>query len=333
LAVIQLRKFHALNVARPHCVSPAQGKVFVAKIDQASITSTNELARAARRVHGDSQKKDHGNLIIGESEFVVVNEWFKGAAPWPSASPDRLRLLKRLEEKFTPLEDRSTGTRVGIGVATGADRVFLAQNPDLVERDRLLPMAMAGDTFTGTLQWSGHYLVNPWRTDGSLMDLAEHPELRAYFEGNASTLKGRHVAKKTPSRWYRTIDKVDQALVMKPKLLIPDIKSVTHPVYDEGFYYPHHNLYHIISEAWDLKVLGGLLLSAVGQFFIECYAVRMSGGYLRFQAQYLRRIRVPRPEELDAHLSLQLSEAFERRDTESATQAALRAYGIDEIPL
>jgi hypothetical protein len=67
------------------------------------------------------------------------------------------------------------------------------------------------------------------------------------------------------------------------------------PVYDEGRYYPHHNLYHVTSEVWDLKLLGGILLSRLGQFFIECYAVRMSGGYLRFQAQYLRRIRVPRP--------------------------------------
>ena len=34
-------------------------------------------------------------------------------------------------------------------------------------------------------------------------------------------------------------------------------------------------------------------MSSVGQFFVESYGVRMRGGYLRFQAQYLRRIRVP----------------------------------------
>jgi hypothetical protein len=32
-------------------------------------------------------------------------------------------------------------------------------------------------------------------------------------------------------------------------------------------------------------VLGGLLLSALGQFFVECYAVRMSGGYFRYQLE------------------------------------------------
>jgi hypothetical protein len=174
--------------------------------------------------------------------------------------------------------------------------------------------------------------VNPWEPNGSLVDLGSYPQLRRYFEENDAVLKGRHVGKKSSSRWYKTIDKVNHALTARPKLLIPDIKSVAHPVYDEGHYYPHHNLYHVTSEAWDLKVLGGLLLSAIGQFFIECYAVRMSGGYLRFQAQYLRRIRVPQPEEINANQAEELRQAFEKRDLKAATAAALSVYGIGRIP-
>ena len=67
---------------------------------------------------------------------------------------------------------------------------------------------------------------------------------------------------------------------------------------DRGEGESHHNLYFIQSGEWDLEVLGGLLMSKVGQFFIESYGVRMRGGYLRFQAQYLRRIRVPAPKDL-----------------------------------
>lgn len=47
---------------------------------------------------------------------------------------------------------------------------------------------------------------------------------------------------------------------------------------DEGGTYPHHNLYFIVSDRWNLEVLGGLLLSAIGQLFIEAYGVRMRGG-------------------------------------------------------
>ncbi len=114
--------------------------------------------------------------------------------------------------------------------------------------------------------------------------------------------------------------------------MIPDIKGEAHPVLDLGRYYPHHNLYFLVSDTWDLRVLGGILLSRLGQFFVECYAVRMSGGYLRFQAQYLRRIRVPAPDGVSAEQADRLRRAFDERDVEGATEAALGVYGIERIP-
>jgi adenine-specific DNA-methyltransferase len=307
-----------------------QGKVLVARIDRDS-SSISALPEAARRVRS-SEDPDGTSLVAPRATHVVVDEWFSGADPWPCVSPDRLKVLKRLEREFPPLEDPDTGTKVGIGVATGADKIFLTRNPKLVEESRLLPLALAKDTMNGVLEWSGHFLVDPWEADGSLVDLELYPELRKYFGDHAALLKERHVSRKKPSHWYRTIDKVNRSLTGRPKLLIPDIKSTAHPVYDSGEYYPHHNLYHVTSEDWDLKVLGGLLLSEVGQFFVECYAVRMSGGYLRFQAQYLRRIRVPHLKELDPRLAQEFAGAFEARDVRAATRAALRAYGIREIP-
>ena len=99
---------------------------------------------------------------------------------------------------------------------------------------------------------------------------------------------------------------------------------------DNGETYPHHNLYFIQSDEWDLEVLGGLLMSAVGQFFVESYGVRMRGGYLRFQAQYLRRIRVPDPKSISEIQAVELKEAFRKRDRVRATRVALQVYGIDE---
>lgn len=307
-----------------------QGKVLVARVERAS-DSVGALPEAARRARSQ-EDPESASLVAAGATHVVVDEWFAGSDPWPCVSPERLKLLKRLEAEFPPLEDPDTATKVSIGVATGADKVFLTKDPELVEESRLQPLALAKDTMNGVLEWSGHYLVNPWEADGSLVDLELYPKLRRYFGDHEAILKGRHVGRKKPSHWYRTIDKVNHSLTGRPKLLIPDIKSAAHPVFDRGEYYPHHNLYHVTSEGWDLKVLGGLLLSEVGQFFVECYAVRMSGGYLRFQAQYLRRIRVPHLKRLDPHLAREFAGAFEARDVRAATRAALRAYGIREIP-
>ena len=254
-----------------------------------------------------------------------VAAWFKSGDPWPCHSPEQLALLRRLEDEFAPLE---VNARVGIGVATGNDGVFITKDKGLVESSRLLKVALAKDIRSGNMKWSGHYLVDPWNCDG-LVDLDKFPRMRAYFETHEAELKKRHTAIKSAHGWYRTIDRVTHALAEMPKLYVADIKDVLEPVLDNGETYPHHNLYFIQSDIWDLEVLGGLLMSAIGQFFVESYGVRMRGGYLRFQAQYLRRIRVPSPDTLSKGQTLALREAFRARDKERATLAALEIYRID----
>ena len=199
----------------------------------------------------------------------------------------------------------------------------------MVESSRLLRLAMAKDITDGIIKWSGHYLVDPWNREG-LVKLEEYPRLRGYLEGNGAALKRRHTAIKSTHAWYKTIDRVNHSLTQRPKLYIADIKNILDPVLDTGETYPHHNLYFIQSDEWDLEVLGGILISAVGQFFIESYGVRMRGGYLRFQAQYLRRIRLPDFKKLSKIHAEQLSKAFRGRDRQLATRTALTIYGIDE---
>lgn len=261
-----------------------------------------------------------------------MSYWFSGGDPWPLGSPERLAILKELSDRFPALGDPAAKVRVGIGVATGADKIFLTRDPEVVEADRLLPLVMVRDVTTGTLNWSGYFLVNPWDEAGYLVDLTKYPRLRAYLERHRSELSSRYVARKNPKAWYKTIDKVDVGLTSRPKLLFPDMKLSSHPVLDTGGYYPHHNLYYITSDVWDLEVLGGLLLSKVCEGFVDAYAVKMRGGTLRFQAQYLRRIRVPRPDAISFDHRKALIDAFRRRDVDAATAVALEIYGLQEWP-
>ena len=113
-----------------------------------------------------------------------------------------------------------------------------------------------------------------------------------------------------------------------PKLYLPDIKGRIAPVLDPGGTYPHHNLYFVTTEVWDLEVLGGLLLSSVAQFIIEAYGVRMRGEYLRFQAQYLRRIRIPHPKDVALTQAERLRIAFRKHDLNSANVVALELYKL-----
>jgi hypothetical protein len=253
--------------------------------------------------------------------------WFYGDALWPAGSPARLALIEHLNDHFGQLHDPRTGTRVGIGIATGADKVYVTKDPDAVEQDRLVPMATQRDLTTGKFEWHGTYLVNPWCDDGSLVTLADYPRMAAYLS-NHPALRERFVARKSPASWYRTIDKLNAALTARPKLLLQDMKAHIHPVLEPGGHYPHHNLYYVVSDSWDIEVLGGLLLSRVAQAYIEAYCVRMRGGTLRFQAQYLKQIRVPDPESIGASVAKALRDAFRARDVAATTEAAAQAYGI-----
>jgi len=302
-----------------------QGRTIVASAGPESAhLPAGRLAASLR----DSLNSERVELSAG-FHVARVDTWFKGSDPWPCRSPEQLALLRRLEDEFQPLESNA---RVGIGVATGNDSVFVTTDSGLVEASRLLKIAMARDIRSGALKWSGHYLVNPWNGRG-LVDLAKYPRLGAYFEAHESALKKRHTAIKSAHAWYKTIDRVTHALTTQPKLYIADIKDVLDPVLDDGTTYPHHNLYFIQSDLWDLEVLGGLLISAVGQFFVESYGVRMRGGYLRFQAQYLRRIRTPDPANISKSHAEGLVAAFRTRDRDLATRLALTIYGIGKREL
>jgi hypothetical protein len=265
-------------------------------------------------------------------EATRVDGWFEGQDLWPTGSPRHLAMIAALEKRFRPLQDERTGTRVGIGVATGCDDVFITSASDLVEADRLLPLLRAPDTASGAVDWSGHYLVNPWNGSG-LVDLDEYPRLAAYLDEHGHRLRGRHVAKQRPTTWYRTIDRVDSQLTNRPKLVLPDLKAAAHPVLDEGGFYPHHNLYYVVSDLWDPEVLGGLLLSDIANLFVGAYCVRMRGGTYRFQAQYLRRIRVPDPTSIDEASARSLAEAFMARDREAATAVAAKVYQLGDLRL
>jgi len=117
-----------------------------------------------------------------------------------------------------------------------------------------------------------------------------------------------------------------------PKLLIPNIAGSNEVAFEGGHFHPHHNLYFVTSRQWNMQVLGGLLSSKVALFFVWSYAVKMRGGYLRFQAQYLRRIRLPEPSAIPSQLAKELQMAFCERNFARLDELAVEAYGLRELP-
>ncbi|MBV5327725.1 MAG: Eco57I restriction-modification methylase domain-containing protein [Chlorobium sp.] len=264
------------------------------------------------------------NEVDSISELAQVTN---GAEPWLLESSDQMALIRRLEKQFPSLEE--VGCKVGIGVATGADKAYIGDFDTLdVEPDRKLPLVTTKDILSGEVQWRGQGVINPFVEGGGLVELRSYPRLRRYLEARRDVIMDRHCARKSPDNWYRTIDRITPALASRPKLLIPDIKGEAHVVYEGGALYPHHNLYYVTSDEWELRALQAVLLSDVTRLFMSTYSTRMRGGYLRFQAQYLRRIRIPQWANVSIMLRKALAEAAIMRDFPACNRAVFKLFEL-----
>lgn len=282
-------------------------------IDRATLVALAEELRASQLPKGGA---------VRELARVTNRD-----EPWLLESSDQMALIRRLERLFPTLEE--AGCKVGIGVATGADKAFIGDFEALdVEPDRKLPLVTTGDIQSGEVEWRGQGVINPFADDGGLVDLRNYPRLCNYLNARREVIAGRHCAQKAPVNWYRTIDRITPSLAEKPKLLIPDIKGEAHIVFERGELYPHHNLYYITSESWNLRALQAVLLSSVARLFVANYSTKMRGGYLRFQAQYLRRVRIPHWQAVPENLRHDLMTAGESRDLQACNRAAFKLYGL-----
>jgi hypothetical protein len=252
-----------------------------------------------------------------------------GEEPWLLGSADQTSLIRRLEQTFPTIEE--AGCKVGIGVATGADKAFIGDFDTLdVEPDRKLPLVMTKDIRSGEVIWQGKGIINPFSDSSSLVNLQDYPRLNRYLESRRDVIANRHCAQKYPNNWYRTIDRITPALAQQPKLLIPDIKGEAHVVFENGILYPHHNLYYVTSDDWELRALQAVMLSAISRFFVETYSTKMRGGFLRFQAQYLRRIRIPQWADVPQLLRVELADAALTLDIQRCNQAVFNLYGLSD---
>lgn len=233
---------------------------------------------------------------LPDERLTAFNSWYADGAPWIATERGSFDRLSLLASRCPLLEQSADDTKVGIGVATGADEIYVRQGLEAdIEPSCQLPLVMAADIKPAALTWSGHYLINPFadEDDGRLRDLSSYPGLSAYFDKHRLALRARHVAQKRSESWYRTIDRVTLTLTAKPKLVIPDIQNGGVVGYDDGKFYPHHNVYWITSTGWDLRALQALLRSSIVLEQIRAHSVQMRGGALRYQAQVLRKVRLP----------------------------------------
>lgn len=118
-----------------------QGSTIIARVNSEAGDSPSSLVSASlRRI-----EQHEPSEVKRGVKAAVIDTWFKGPDPWPCNSPEQLALLRRLEKQFSALECEGKRTKVGIGVATGNDKIYITTDPGLVEPSRLIKLALVKD--------------------------------------------------------------------------------------------------------------------------------------------------------------------------------------------
>ena len=231
-------------------------------------------------------------------------------------SADWSSVFNRVQCDDTLVTIEEMGFMVGIGVATGADAIFISKDfPSKVEKELLLPALNARDVSGNRLQWSGQYLLNPYKPNGELINLEDYPLAAAYLLSHREALQSRHVAKKNPRKWYKTIDRIVPTLKDSPKVLLPDISGNQLIFVDDGKFYPQHNLYYITGGSLrQLQLLSAMLMSDYVKSQLLSITNCMNGGYPRWQSQYLRKLVMPDVNAIEESLADRLLGAYQAFD-------------------
>jgi len=254
--------------------------------------------------------------------------------PWRIPDPELTKLWNSIRQ-LNPLRlgDPEFGVNVKVGLATGADKIFI--NPPTeaqVEQELLMPFVLSRNLKKGYRICRTDSLLNTWdrAEPDKLINLNDWPKASRYLKESAGKLKSRYIAKKNPDQWYRLIDHLDPKLVNKEKLIFPSLRRNLEVYFDEGACIPHHNCYYAIKvskEGPSLKAIGALLSSRIVDSLASVLSIRFNGRVSRLLKSSFLEIPMPEPT-LMIERGKELESVFLSNDVSGKNMLAKELYRV-----
>ena len=317
-----LRKFISQNYTLELFVDLYEEKPF----DKAVMTYP-AITQIAKKKGNTTIVMNNLSLMQQSSQVTLIKNIVNGSNPWLFGQFEKIELINKLEKEYPLLE--TVGCKVHIGIATGANNIFIIDGANNIEATRLVPVITASELRKGAINWKGRYLVNTYDRKG-VISLKHYPKLENYLNSHKEQLSKRYIARKNKSNWFKTIDRIYIERLKQEKLLIPDISNNPVVIYDKGTYQPNNSIYYIFSSEWNLQALRVILLSDITKLFLSNYSTKIANGYLRFQAQHLRKLRIPIWSSINNDLQQRIIDAGTSNDIANFTQLAAEIYGLNK---
>lgn len=254
--------------------------------------------------------------------------------PWRIPDTNLMKLWNEIKRvNRMELGNSEFGIDIKVGLATGADKVFI--NPPTegrIESELLVPIVLSRNLKEDHQIRKTDILLNTWDPNNpeKLIKLKDWPNASRYLEVNKEKLKSRYIAKKNPARWYRLIDHPDPKLLEKEKLVFPSLRRSLEVYFDKGTCIPHHNCYYAIKTSEkdpSLIAIGALLSSSIVDDLASVLAIKFNRRAGRLMKSSFLEILMPEPT-LIIERERELESAFLRNDMEKIDTIAKELYGL-----
>jgi tRNA1(Val) A37 N6-methylase TrmN6 len=197
-------------------------------------------------------------------------------------------------------------SRIGVGVATGADAVFgVTADEARMIPDRFLRLALSGRDLPSTKGEHvkpGSQVIFPYDNAGRLIPEAQLGRARDYLAlgHRRERLVKRSCHVKGSRAWYEYHERPRPREFEAPKIVVQDIQKT--PVFhiDRTGAMPKHSVYYLIPKDADLlEPLVEYLNSDDARAWLTVHCMSAAGGNLRLQSKTLAKLPIP------AHLAKQ----------------------------
>ena len=280
---------------------------------------------------GNSNGSKQG--LIETTQPIQVKQSTLGQEAWSFIPAWAEEAIRKLRRSSLPLE--TVATSMSTGIATGANSVFVLQGSTMdLEPDRLLPVLIAPDVKKGQVEWSGHYILNPYDVTGGgpkPIDLDSYPRTREYLRQHKSLLELKYHALHAKKKWYETHDTVDSRLRNRKKIVTPDISSHNRFAVDYGEFACLNTCNMIFyDESARTEALASILNSNLLEFVFKLGSPRLSRLHYRYMQRYLGKLPVPDIQSLDKREVSYLSSCYRDRDWDSVDKYVFDRYGLSK---
>jgi hypothetical protein len=228
---------------------------------------------------------------------------------WNLERPEVLALMEKLRETGVPLGEYVQG-RFYYGIKTGLNNAFVINEKtrerliteDPTSEEIIKPWLRGRDIRKWKAEWAGLYLINipssankrwPWsnaKTEKKARDIFKqtYPAIHDHLSQWEDKLRKRDDQGKF---WWELRSCIYYSEFERPKIIYPDIAKSPKFTWDESKALLGNTAYIIpTDEIW----LTGLLNSSLIWWFYHHMSSTIQSGYVRFIAQYMEQIPIPK---------------------------------------